>query len=103
MGVASRFGLVALLLVALAQIILSGAHRRPRLAVGIEVVLGHDGDAAVLAHLDEIETAGGAPEHSQPAFELWRKPLHLSFYPERLDSRGAIETCLPPKHATPTQ
>ena len=47
---------------ALAQIVLGRAHRRARRrAVGIEILLGDHGDAAVVAHLDDVEAAWACP------------------------------------------
>src|SRR5690348_15409365 len=86
----SGLGLVALLL-ALTQIILSGSHGRPRRAVGVEILLGHDGDAAVFAHLDDIEAARRTLEHPMLGFELGQDALDRALDAERLVAADALE------------
>src|ERR1043166_265084 len=58
------------LALALAQIILAGAHGRARRCVGVEGVLGHRDHAAVLAHFEHVEPAVRTGEHPVLAFEL---------------------------------
>src|SRR5437763_11324096 len=61
----------ALAFLALAQVILGGARLGPRRgAVGIELLLGDGEDAAVLAHLDDIEALRRILEHPVFAGEL---------------------------------
>src|SRR3954452_12087600 len=86
----SRLRLAALL-ITLPQIVFGGSHRRARLAVGVEILLRHDGDAAVLAHLDDIETSRRAFEHPVLGFELGRNAIDRAFDAERLAAADALE------------
>ena len=85
--------------VALAQIVLGGAYRRPRFAVGIEVLLGHHGDAAVLAHFDDVEAARRALEHPVLAFKLGSDALDRALHAERLTAANAVERLFLLEHA----
>src|SRR5262249_47568827 len=90
---------VARFFIPLAQIVLGGAHRRPRLAVRIEVFLGYDGDATLLAHLDDIEPPRRALEHPMLAFELGGDALDGAPDAERLAAAHAGERLLLFQHA----
>src|SRR5712692_5153166 len=81
-----------LLLLALAQVVLSGAHLRPRRgAVGIEFLLGDRDHAAILAHLDHVEALRGILEHPVLAFELGGDALDRALDAERLAAADAVE------------
>src|SRR4029078_11615039 len=90
--VASRLRLVSLQFLALAQIVLGGPHRRARLGVGIEILLGHHGDAAVLAHLDDVETPRRAFEHPVLALKLCGDALERSTDAAWLGGTAVINT-----------
>src|SRR5690242_20138221 len=87
-------------LIALAQIILSGAGLGPRrLAVGIELLL-RDGDhSAILAHLEHVEPLRGILEHPVFALELGGDAVDSALDPERLVAADAVEWLLLLKHA----
>src|SRR5665213_3533700 len=73
------------LLLALAQIIVGGAYLRTlRRAERIEILLRHDVDAAVCAHLDDVEPFLGILEHPVFAFELGGHALDRTLDAERL-------------------
>src|SRR5689334_4049515 len=85
---------------ALAQIILAGAHARAgRGAVRIEGVLGDGDHPAVLAHLEHLEPAVGAREHPVFARELGRDTFDRALRSERLAAADAAERFLLFEHA----
>src|SRR5262245_17960086 len=91
---------LALLLLALAQIIFSRASLRARRgAVGIELLLGDRDHAAVLAHLDHVEALRRILEHPMLAFELGGDALDRALDAERLAAADAVERLLLLKHA----
>src|SRR5712691_5597075 len=96
----SRVRLVRpLLLLALAQVILGGAHLRARRgAVGIELLLGDRDYAAILAHLDHVEASGGILEHPVLALELGGDALDRALDAERLAAADAMERLLLLEH-----
>src|SRR5262245_59914477 len=91
---------LALLLLPLAQVVLRrtrrGARRR---AVGVEVLLGDGGHAAVVAHPDHVEALRCASVHPVPALELGRHALDRALDPERLAAADAAERLLLLEHA----
>src|SRR6185437_2249296 len=89
-----RSDLSIALLLALAQIIVGGAYFRAlRRAERIEILLRHDVDAAVGAHLDDVEPLLGILEHPVLAFELGGHALDRAFDAERLAAADAFERC----------
>src|SRR5262249_48696137 len=82
---ARRSLLLPLCLLALAQVILGrtrvGARRR---AVGVEVLLGDDGNAAVVAHADDVEPARSSLIHPVAALQLGDHTLDGALDAERL-------------------
>src|SRR5579885_372359 len=74
---------------ALAQIVVGGARVRPRLGVGIEVLFGDRCNAAVLAHLEDVEAPRRALKHPVLALELGGDPLDGALHAERLAADDA--------------
>src|SRR5262249_43316055 len=96
----SALRLIAALLLALAQIIFRGAHPRPRRrAVRVELLLGDRDHAAILAHLDDVETLRGLLEHPVLAFELGSDALDRALDAERLAAADTVERLLLLQHA----
>src|SRR5580704_13160293 len=61
---------------AFAQIVVRGAYVRTlRGGLGIELLFGYHGDAAIVAHLDEFEAFGAAFIHPMPALEFFAHAL----------------------------
>src|SRR5262245_23713366 len=91
-----RSPLLALGLLAFAQVILRRARMGARRgAVGVEVLLGYDGNAAVVAHLDEVESlAAAALVHPVLVGEPGRHPLDRALDAERLAAADAAERLL---------
>ena len=88
---------IALFFLALAQIILGGAHvRARRRAVGIEVCLGRGDHAAVLAHLEHLEPLAPSPGHPVLAFELGDDALDRALRRRTACRSGCSGTAPPP-------
>src|SRR6185437_6245597 len=84
----------------LTQVIVRGARFRPRRrAVRVEAVLGHGGDAAVLAHLDDLEAACRILVHPMLALELGDDALDRAPDAERLVAANAVKRLLLLEHA----
>src|SRR5262249_26522271 len=86
--------LVFLLLLALAQVVLGGAHGRARRCVRVEACLGGGDHAAVVAHLEQLDAARLALEHPVLAGELGGNALDCAFSPEWLAAADATERLL---------
>src|SRR5262245_64918379 len=91
-GTSTLLPLLPLRLLPLTQVVLRGARGRTRRrAVGVEVSLGDDGDATVVAHADHVEAPGGTRIHPVLAFELGRHPLDRALDAEWLAAADAGE------------
>src|SRR5262245_58468480 len=87
---AARSAPFALLQFALLQIVIGGAHGfARRRTVGIKVFFGNDGHAAVLAHLEDIETPRRARIHPMLALELGGHALDCTLDAKRLAATDA--------------
>src|SRR3954452_24818009 len=97
----SRSERIALLRLARAQIILGGHDRRAlRCRMRVEALVHHGFDAAIRAHLDDIDTPGvGALEHPMLVAELGEYALDRAFGAERLATGDAIEWLLFLQHS----
>src|ERR1700722_11104286 len=84
----------------LVQIVVGRAHLRAcGRGVGIEAFLGDDDNAAILAHLDDVEAAGGALVHPVLALELGDDAFDRAFDAERLAAAHARERLFLFEHA----
>src|SRR5712691_6997477 len=97
----SRSERIALLCVARAQIILSGHDGRPlRRPMRVEAFVHHGFDAAIRAHLDDVETFGvGALEHPVLLAELGEHAVDRAFGSEGLAAGNAKERLFFLQHA----
>src|SRR4051794_10681879 len=84
---------IAFLRIARAQIILGGHDRRTlRRSVRVEAFVHHGLDAAVRAHLDDIETLRiGALEHPMLLAEFCQHSVDRALGAERLSAADAME------------
>src|SRR5260370_41156523 len=64
----------------------------------VEVFLRDNDDAAILAHLDEIEALRRALVHPVLAFELGEDAVDRAFDAERLSAADAVKRLLLPEH-----
>src|SRR6185369_2740928 len=78
---------------------LGGRRIIKKKAVGVEILLGHDSDAAVLAHLDDMEAPRRALEHPMLGFELGGDAVDRAFDAERLVAADALERRFLLEHA----
>src|SRR5258705_5553255 len=92
---------IALLCIARAQIILGGHDRRPlRRRMRIEAFVHHGFDAAIRAHLDDVETFGiGALEHPVAVAELCQHTVDRALGAERFAAGDAEERLFLLQHA----
>src|SRR5229473_7398966 len=97
----SRSERIALLCVARAQIILGGHDGRPlRRPMRVEAFVNHGFDAAIRAHLDDVETFGvGALEHPVLFAELGEHALDRAFGAKGLAAGNAKKGLLLLQHA----
>src|ERR1700759_3371818 len=81
---------VPLALFTLAQIIVRRADARAcRSAEGIELLFRHRGDAAVVAHANDVEALLGVLVHPMLAFQLGNHALDGALHAERLAAADA--------------
>src|SRR5712671_6744514 len=67
--------------------------------MGVEALFGNDGNAAILAHLDDVKAAWRVLLHPVLAFELGGDPLYRAFDAERLAAANTRERLLLLEHA----
>src|SRR5664279_695726 len=88
----TRSDLRIALLLALAQIVVGGAHFRTlRRAEGIELLLRHHVDPAICAHLDDVEPLLAVLEHPMLAFQFGDHAFDRAFDAERFAAADALE------------
>src|SRR5262249_36115427 len=89
----------ALFVLTFAEIVVGGAQPTLRRAIWVKLGLGHHGDAAVLAHLEQFEAARRASEHPVLAFELCGHAVDRTLDAERLAATDAAERLFLIEHA----
>src|SRR6185312_5710915 len=85
---------------AFAQVVVGGARVRAcRRAIGIEILFGHRGDAAALAHPDDVEPLRRPLEHPVLALELGGDAIDRALDAERRAAAQAERRLLLLEHA----
>src|SRR6266540_3593527 len=92
---------IALLRIARTQIIFRRHHRRSlRRAMRVKTLIDHGFDAAVRAHLDDVDTPGiGALEHPVLLAEFGEHPIDRALGAEGLAAGDAVERLFLLQHA----
>src|SRR3954454_3506546 len=80
--------------IAFPQIIVGGSERAIRRAIGIELLLGDHGNAAILAHLDQVGAARRSRIHPVPALEFGHDTIDGALHSERLAALDAAKRLL---------
>src|ERR1700682_4597673 len=86
-------------LVTFPQIIVGGAERSIRCAIRIEMRFGDHGNAAVLAHLDEVDAARRSCIHPVPALKFGDDTIDGALHSKRLVALDTAKRLLFLQHA----